>query len=233
MAAPCVLPLLPVIIGGSLVRGGSGKAVAKDRKRPLVICASLVVSIVIFTLLLKATTSLLGVPQGVWSGISGLIVMLLGLTFALPKAWERLSARINLSGKGGRLLARTNKTQGYGGDVLLGAALGPAFNSCSPTYALIVATILPASFAEGFAYLLAYAAGLAGALLMVVFLGQGIVRRMGWLANPHGRFRQSMGVLLVAVGIAVVFGVDRDIQTFVLEQGWYDPVANFERQLGL
>ena len=31
--------------------------------------------------------------------------------------------------------------------VLLGMALGPVFASCSPTYALVLATVLPANFA--------------------------------------------------------------------------------------
>lgn len=41
----------------------------------------------------------------------------------------------------------TNKAQGSAsvgvkGDILLGALLGPVFNGCSPTYALLVSNIL-------------------------------------------------------------------------------------------
>lgn len=231
VAAPCVLPLLPVIVGGSIVQTGSSER--RDKHRALVICASLAVSVVLFTLLLKATTSLLDVPQMFWSGLSGVIVIVLGISFAFPGIWDRFSSALKLSNRSGQALAKSRQRQGLSGDILLGAALGPAFNSCSPTYALIVATVLPASFTEGFLYLLAYAVGLAGALLVIAYAGQGIVRKLGWLADPRGRFRRGVGVLFIAVGAAIFFGVDRDVQTYILEQGWYDPIAEFEQRLGL
>lgn len=230
--APCVLPLLPVIVGGSVLRGGQD-AGGRDWRSPVIICASLAVSVVVFTLLLKATTSLLGVPQTVWSAVSGLIILLLGLQLVWPQLWERLSARLNLAGRSGKLLSQSKQRRGVGGDILLGAALGPAFNSCSPTYALIVATVLPASFAQGTAYLLAYALGLAGMLLLIAFAGQSVVRRLGWLADPHGRFRRVTGVIMLAVGFSVLVGLDRSAQAFILEQGWYDPIAEFEQRIGL
>src|SRR5664279_2944506 len=58
--APCVLPLLPVILGGSVVRDGH------DRWRPYMITGSLVASLVLFTLLLKASTALIGIDPRVW-----------------------------------------------------------------------------------------------------------------------------------------------------------------------
>jgi len=62
VAAPCVLPLLPVIVGGSIVRTDADTRVAERQWfRPVIIATSLAASVVIFTLLLKATTALLGV----------------------------------------------------------------------------------------------------------------------------------------------------------------------------
>ena len=55
--APCVLPLLPVILGGSMVRE------ERDRWRPFIIAGSLVASLILFTLLLKASTVLIGVDR--------------------------------------------------------------------------------------------------------------------------------------------------------------------------
>ena len=237
VAAPCVLPLLPVIVGGSIVRGSADRGgpgdSGRDWRRPLVICGSLVVSIVVFTLLLKATTALLGIPQTVWGAISGLIIVALGVYFIRPSLWDSISAKLNLSGRSGRRLAHAKARGGLGGDVLLGAALGPAFNSCSPTYALIVATILPASFATGLGYLAAYAVGLGGALLLIAYAGQGLVKKLGWLSDPEGWFRHVIGGLLILVGLGLLFGIDRTVQTFILDQGWYDPIIRVEQQLGL
>lgn len=223
IAAPCILPLLPVIIGGSLVRG------RREIWRPVVITASLAVSVVLFTLLLKATTALLGVPAMIWQSISATIVVLLGITLVFPALWERLVVAANLQSKANRLLGSSKK--GVGGDIMFGAALGPVFNSCSPTYALIIAAILPVSFGEGLAYLIAYALGLSVALLLVAFLGRAITTKLGWLSNPNGSFTKIVGTLLIIVGIAILFGLDKMLQVFVLEQGWYAPIEGVEHML--
>ena len=122
--------------------------------------------------------------------------------------------------------------QSVTGDILTGAALGPVFSSCSPTYALIVAAVLPVSFAEGVAYVVAYAIGLAGMLLLIALLGRGLVRRLGWLANPGGWFRRVIGAIFVLVGIAVITGFDKQLQTWILDAGLYDPIAGLEELIG-
>ena len=227
VAAPCILPLLPVIVGGAVV--GPGKT--KSTIRPLVITGSLVVSVVIFSLLLKASTAFLGVPQVVWQIISGGLVLLLGINFLWPQLYEQVSARSGFFTKTNVALGSASKHHGLLGAVLIGAALGPVFSSCSPTYALIVATILPASFMQGLLYLLAYALGLGVSLLLVTFIGQALISKLRWLSNPKGWFRRIIGILFVIVGIAVLFGLDKALQAFVLEQGWYDPISSFERSL--
>lgn len=229
VAAPCILPLLPVIIGGSIIR--TGKSAEKQWYRPLIITGSLLASIVIFTLLLKATTALLDVPQMFWQILAGGIVVLFGITLVLPSAWEKVSAASGLSLATTKLFGSAGKKRGLGGDIALGAALGPIFSSCSPTYSLIVATVLPVSFAQGLLYLLAYGAGLAGILLLIAYFGQSVVARLGWLSNPRGWFKKAIGVLFIMVGIVVMFGIDKQIQAYVLENGWYDPISQLERQL--
>ncbi len=230
--APCVLPLLPVIVGGSIVRSDTDATVAaRQWFRPGVIALGLALSIIIFTLALKATTALLGVPQLVWQIIAGVILVVFGLTLLFPRLWERIMTATGLQNRANAALDRSYRRGGFWGDLLLGAALGPTFSSCSPTYALIVATVLPVSFAEGVLYIVAYAVGLALMLLLVAFLGQAFARRVGWLANPAGWFRRIVGALLILVGLAVILGLDKTVQAFVLEMGWYDPIAGFERWL--
>ena len=226
VAAPCVLPLLPVIVGGSIVADGADSR--RARWRPYVIAGSLAVSVIAFTLLLKATTALLGVPTQVWQIISGVIVILLGINLLFPALWESLSTRLGLGNRSNKVLASSVQRQSVWGDVLTGAALGPVFSSCSPTYALIVATVLPVSFAEGLLYVTLYAIGLAVPLLLIALAGRTAARRLGWLADPRGWFRRSMGVLFIIVGIVVIIGADKALQTLILDLGWYDPIADLE-----
>ena len=56
--APCILPLLPVIVGSSVLQDGDK---ASGKKKPYIISASLVVSVLVFTFLLKVSTALVGI----------------------------------------------------------------------------------------------------------------------------------------------------------------------------
>lgn len=226
VAAPCILPLLPVVVGGSALHGEQNERVSL--KHPLLIVLSLATSVFVFSLLLKATTVFLGVPAAVWSGISGGIIILFGVTLLVPSLWEKLMIATGWQAGANRLMARSQRGKGVTKDILLGAALGPVFNSCSPTYALIIAVLLPVSFAWGVAYLLAYSLGLAAILLLVSLLGRAFVAKLKWLSSPHGLFKKAVAVTFIAVGSAVLLGIDKKVQTYVLEKGWYDPVMKVE-----
>jgi len=222
--APCVLPLLPVIVGGSM-EGGSA-----SRKRAFVIVASLGVSLILFTLLLKASTVLIGVPETFWKWVSGLIIIVFGATLLIPSLWERLSFVGRVNRGGNRLLAEGFRRGGLWGDVVMGAALGPVFSACSPTYFVLLASVLPVSFALGVAYLGVFVFGLCLALLLVALLGQRLADRLGWAADPRGFFKRALGVLFIIVGIAVITGVDKQFQIWVLDTGFLD-VTRIEQKL--
>lgn len=227
VAAPCILPLLPIIVGGSAVQEKTKKSWLK----PIIITGSLAFSVLIFTLLLKASTSLLGVPQNVWTILSGSIVLILGISYLAPKFWEIIMIKSGLYAQSNKLMSRSGKANpGLFKDILTGVALGPVFSSCSPTYALIVAVVLPNSFFEGLAYLISYVLGLAAILLLISIAGQSIISKLGWLSNPSGLFRRVIGILFLIVGIAVIFGLDRKFQAYVLEQGWYDAIVKIEQK---
>jgi cytochrome c biogenesis protein CcdA len=252
--APCVLPLLPVIVGGSMAgaagrqpatvtasgaggpRPGSTGAITPTvprtrtpLNRALVITTSLGASIVVFTLLLRASTALLGIPSEVWSWLSGGILVGLGLASLFPAAWDAVSAKLGLQARSSARLAKARQRDGVAGEILTGAALGPVFSSCSPLYAYVVASVIPAEFFRGLLLLAAYTVGLCGTLLVIALLGQRAVRRLGWLADPHGWFRRCLGVVFVVVGVFVITGLDRDLQTWVIENS---PVRPWELDSG-
>ncbi len=229
ITAPCVFTLLPVIVGGSVARSGTDKR--KNLLRPLIIAGSLVASVIIFTLALKATTSLLGVPAYIWQFIAGGIIIALGLQFFAKETWAKLVGRTGAEEKSNRMLGKAFTKDGYTGDILTGAALGPVFSSCSPTYAFVVATILPVSFLEGMAYLLAYALGLGGMLLVVSYAGQSLALKLGWLADPNGMFRRVIGIIFILVGVAIILGLDKKLEAGILNSGILDGILDLENRL--
>ena len=224
--APCILPLLPVIIGGSLAD--------KSIVRPIVITASLAVSVVVFTLLLKATTAFIEIPQMFWTYFSGGIILLFALSLLFPFTWAKLThglvpSKFSIKEKGEKLLYTESKKGGLVPMILMGAALGPVFASCSPTYFLILGTVLPASFGLGLLYLVVYALGLSLVMFLIAFAGQKMFAKISNISDPRGPFKKGLGILFLFVALAILTGVDKKIEAAILDTGFN--ISNFEQQL--
>ena len=211
--APCVLPLLPVILGGSF----TGES--KDKKRPYIIIGSLVASIMLFTILLKASTLLINIDQRVWTTISGVIVGSLGLLTLFPHVWDYLIGRIGLQAKSQALMGKgfSSKSK-WLGPVIIGFALGPVFNSCSIFYAKILSDILLGrGYINGLIDMTVYCLGLASILLLIAVKGQTVIAKLKWASDPKGWFRRGMGILFILLGIAIVTGFDKKAEAWLVE----------------
>lgn len=223
MLAPCILPLLPVIVGGSLTDG------KVHVQKALTIVIALCISVIAFTLILKVSTAFITIPEYVWKIVSGGIVTLLGLITLFPTLWEtKLLAR--LSTKSNILLGKGDQKKSFWGDIIVGAALGPVFSTCSPTYFIVLATVLPVKPLLGLIYLLSYTLGLGISLLVVTFVGQKVVAKLNVVADSRGIFKRVLGVLFILVGIAIFTGFDKKLQVGILESGFFD-VTKIEQRL--
>ena len=214
--APCILPLLPVVIGTSATR--------RSTWTPYIVVGSLALSIILFTYLLKFSTALIMVPPEFWKYLSGGILFLFGLVLIFPALWENLPGVAKLSISSNKLIGTGYQKKSFWGDVIIGAALGPVFSSCSPTYFVILASVLPASFALGSLYLFTYAAGLSLALLLIALLGQRFADRLLVAADSRGLFKRSVGIIFIAVALFVMTGYDKKAQIWILESGFVDSV---------
>jgi cytochrome c biogenesis protein CcdA/thiol-disulfide isomerase/thioredoxin len=203
---------------------GRGKAT------PFVVVGSLGASIILFTFLLKASTALIEVPQQFWPGLSGGILVLFGLTLAFPMLWTRMPLVGRTSSGANKLLGSGATKKSFVGDVMIGAALGPIFSTCSPTYFVILATVLPTSFLLGTVYLLAYVAGLSMMLLLIAFLGQRFANRLAVASSSHGYLKRGIGVLFIILGLMIVLGYEKKLETKLLESGFFD-VTKIEQRL--
>jgi cytochrome c biogenesis protein CcdA/thiol-disulfide isomerase/thioredoxin len=205
--APCALPLMPVIVGSSL-------AGTQDRKRPYVIVGSLMLSLFLFTFILKVSTVFLGIPSFVWSLVSGGIIIIFGIASLYPHLWERITKKFYNKSQVG--LGKSYQKGGLSGAILMGAALGPVFASCSPTYALILATVLPASLLKGSFALLAYVVGVGIFLIAAALLGRKLTSKIGWALNPEGWFKRGLGIFFIILGLLILTGYIKKIENFLV-----------------
>lgn len=209
--APCVFALLPIIIGGSI----SGNV--HDKRRPFIITASLAISLIVFTLLLKVTTLFIDISPSSITYISGGIIVALGIITLFPQIYERIILFFNLQAKSQQLLGAGSGKGAVIGAIITGAALGPVFSSCSPVYAYLLATVLPVNFGLAMVYIVAYVVGLSIMLLLIGFLGQKLVRKIRFASNPRGWFQRAVAILFIVVGLLIITGYDKKFQTYVSE----------------
>lgn len=222
--APCILPLLPVVIGTA---DGTKRGISK---RAVVVIASLSISVIVFTLLLRATTLFIAIPDSFWTWFSGSVIAFLGIVTIFPSLWNKIPFinKINLA---------SNKALGAGyqkdsqyGDMIIGASLGPIFTTCSPTYLFIIATVLPADPVTGFVYLLGFTLGLATSLLIVAYLGQKFIHKISANENKVARVKKIFGVIFLIVGLAIITGYDKRLSSIILDTG-FGGTVNFEEKL--
>lgn len=219
--APCVLPILPVILWWSLWGG--------NRWKPIIIVSSTVICIVLFTILLKVSTLLLHVPEGFRTWFSAVVISAYGLTLVRPETRERIAQRAGLT-KANELTQEAVAHKGIRGDILLGAALWPIFASCSPTYALLLSLIFPQSFSQGIVYTIIYALGFGLLLLVIAYGGRAIVKKLRRAVNPNGAFKKILGGVLILMGILIATGSIKSIEAYLVEHDFLN-TARIESSL--
>lgn len=212
--APCTFMLLPIIIGGS--------AGAKNKWKPYIITASLAVSLFLFTMILKASSLLINISPDFLKYFSGTLIILLGLVSLFPKTWDAINVKLNLASNSDKLLEKATQRQGIVGAILTGAALGPVFSSCSPTYVVALSLVLQGDLLSGIASMVAYIIGLSIIMLAIGILGRKFTQNLRWATNPNGLFKKIISVVFILVGISIMFSLDKQLQVFIAEKTPFD-----------
>lgn len=219
--APCVLPLLPIILWTSLEN-------SKDKYKPYVIISSLLVSVIVFSILLKATTLFLWVDPIIWKIISWTILIFFWLITIFWNFWKKISWPLSLKSNEG--LTKSSWKKWVLWNILVWASLWPVFSSCSPTYAIVLAVILPVSFFVWLINLIAYAIWLWVMLLLIALLWQKFIWNLKWVSNPNWIFKKFLWAVFVLVWLAIITGYDKAIETKILDS-WYFDITAIEQKL--
>lgn len=221
--APCVLPLLPVILGASATD-------SSDKYRPYIIIASLWISIIVFSLLLKATTIFIGVDPIVWKLFSWVILISFWIITIFPNLWKNISTKLWFSDKSNQNLWKSAGKKWVMWSVMVWLSLWPVFSSCSPTYAIILAVILPVSFLTGLLNLFAYVLWLWVVLLLIALLGQKFISKAKWASSPNWIFKKVLWILFLIIWLAIITWYDKVVETAVLDS-WYFDVTQIEQKI--
>lgn len=196
--APCVLPVLPVIFGWSGTDLQMGKA--------LRILWSALVFIFVFTFLLKVSTAFIWISTQTRAMISWGIILLYGCTIVFPLLRERLQTKFPSRW--------TNNTKQWARwDILLWASLWPIFTSCSPTYTLLLATILPQSITQWILWILAYLLWFWWFLYILLRGWRVLIKQFMSFADSQGWFKKLLWWILIATWILIISWWMKKIET--------------------
>lgn len=201
--APCVLPVVPVIFSWTLSWRGNSQT-----RRVMV---SMMVSIVLFTFLLKASTLFINVSPSFWTSVSVIIIIWYGLTLVFPIIWEKISMLLHLD-RANQLAEVAGDKQGFWGDILLGASLGPIFASCSPTYALLLSTVLPVNLSLWLISMIVYALGFGWFLYVLVKGWKSVIRKFYGVSDSNSRLKRILGIILIITWVLIATGAMEKIQ---------------------
>jgi cytochrome c biogenesis protein CcdA len=201
VAAPCTLPMLPILLGASVGQTG--------RVRPAMIALGFVLSFSATALLLSAITRIIHFDPNVLRSAAAVLLLGFGLLMVWPAPFEWLSIRIGGQLNGGSA-GNTRPHQGNVGGFVLGTTLGLVWTPCAGPVLGSILTIVATSSdtAWASALLVVYAMGAAIPMLAIAYGGQAITTRVRGVARISPRLQQGFGIVVIAFAVLSYFQYD-------------------------
>jgi cytochrome c-type biogenesis protein len=210
VAAPCTLPVLPILLGASLANHG--------KTRPLFIASGFIASFASVTLLFSAFARIAGLTPDALRNVAIVLLAIFGVLLLWPRLYARLSAAasalINRLGVGA-----PRASEGAFGGFLLGTTLGLVWTPCAGPVLGSILTLLATEPNRTWAatLLTLYAVGAAIPMLAIAYGGQVAATRVRAVAAYAPRLQQAFGVLIVAFAAAMYFQYDTQITAWLTE----------------
>jgi len=209
--SPCVLPLLPIVLG---------TAASEHRIGPIALAAGLALSFVTIGLFIATVGFAIGLDADVFRAISAMLLIAIGLVLLVPKLQAQFALVASPVGNWVDERLGGFGTGGFGGQFALGLILGGVWSPCvGPT--LGAASILAAKGENlGQVALTMFVFGL-GAALPLMLLGflsrEAMMRWRGRMMEAGKGGKMLLGVVLVAIGLIVATGLDKRIETMLVD----------------
>jgi cytochrome c biogenesis protein CcdA len=209
--SPCVLPLIPMVLGA---------AVGEHRHGPVALAAGVAVSFVAIGMFIATIGYALGLDAGYFRIIGAVLLIAIGLVLLVPALQTQFAV------VAGPISGWTDNrfggfaTTGLRGQFALGLLLGAVWSPCvGPT---LGAASMLASRGEdlGQVALVMTAFGIGAALPLLV-LGllsrEAMVAWRGRLLNAGKAGKMALGGLLLALGLMIASGLDKRIETLLVD----------------
>jgi cytochrome c biogenesis protein CcdA len=203
--SPCVLPLVPVVLGS---------AAQRHRLGPFALALGLIASFTSVGFVLAVFGSHLGIDTDQVRSAGAVILVAAGIYLLVPAVQDRvaLTAAPLIAWAGQR---QQRFDDGLLGQASIGVLLGVIWSPCvGPTLGAAIALAAQGKQLSEVALTMgAFAAGIASVLLAIAFLGRRLFDRIrGNAAAKAGTGKLALGGVLLIVGASILTGLDRLIE---------------------
>ncbi|HSD93171.1 MAG TPA: cytochrome c biogenesis protein CcdA [Methyloceanibacter sp.] len=209
--SPCVLPLLPIVLGA---------AASEHRLGPAALAAGLAISFTAIGLFVATIGFAAGFDTGFFRMVAAILLIGVGIVLLVPRLQEQfaLAAAPVSNWAGG--YTDNFAPSGLAGQFGLGLLLGAVWSPCvGPT--LGAASILAAKgedLGQVALTMLAFGVGAALPLLLIGLLSREAMQRWRARLMETGRTGKTiLGLLLVTVGLLVATDLDKRIETILVD----------------
>ena len=201
IAAPCILPMLPILLGTSIGQS--------SRSRSAFIALGFVLAFSACALGFGLFATALGLSQDTLRDAAILLLLVFGVLMLWKKPFDlltrRLGGMLNLANDLGNRAG-----SGNAGGLLLGMTLGAVWTPCTGPVLGSILTLVATAHDLGRAavLLLCYAIGAGIPMLVVAYGGQVVSTRVRSIARYAAPMQQVFGVIVMLTAGAMYFQYD-------------------------
>ena len=208
---PCVLPLLPIVIATSFQSARHG---------PVALAGGLVLSFAMVGIGVTAFGHLVGLDAAIVHRAAAILMIVFGIVLLIPQSQAVLATATTPLANGVNSRIERVKDAGLSGQFFIGALLGAVWSPCiGPTLGGAVGLATAGdSLVQATFTMLVFGLGVSTVLLALAYGSRAVVggrreRLISWMpwAKP------IMGTMLLLVGLAIFFHIDREIEAWLLD----------------
>ena len=197
--SPCVLPLLPIVLGTAL---------SQHRLGPVALAAGLALSFVAIGLFIATIGFSIGLDGGVFRLAAAIVLMLIGLVLVLPRLQAQVALAAGPVGNWAEQRFGGMSGSGLSGQFAVGLLLGAASVLAAQGENLGQVALTMAVFGVGAALPL---------LVLGLVSREAMLRWRGRMMAAGQRSKIVMGAVLIATGLMIATGLDKRVEAVMVE----------------
>lgn len=215
IAAPCIWPLLPIILSATATGG---------HRKPLGVTLGIIISFALITLSISYIVKIIPFDPEILRLFAVAVIGLLGFTLFVPKLSGILEGYVSrLSGR----FTVNNQGNGFLGGLVTGFALGLVWTPCAGPILATIATLAATAQVNSAIILITivYVIGVGIPLFLFALIGRSIFLKSKYLSPYLGKIQQGFGVIMILTALLIFTNYDKVLQVKLLD--FFPSYGNF------